>query len=91
VVKQLIISRKMKNEELLDELEAPKIRFYEKHELAQLYFPDSKVHAARQRLHRWIYGCPELMQELRRCGFKPASPGFSPREVGLVFQYLGTP
>jgi hypothetical protein len=81
----------MKNEDDLKETESPKVRFYEKHELAQLYFPDSKVHAARQRLHRWIHGCPELMQELRRCGFKPANPGFSPKEVRLVFQYLGRP
>jgi hypothetical protein len=81
----------MKNEDDLEEMESPKIRFYEKHELAQLYFPDSKKHAARVRLQRWIKHCPELMQELAKCGFKPADGGFSPREVRLVFQYLGKP
>ncbi|MFS6555312.1 DUF4248 domain-containing protein, partial [Parabacteroides distasonis] len=35
------------------------IRTYDKHELAQLYFPDSDRDTALRHLRRWIIRCPD--------------------------------
>ena len=59
-------------------------------ELAMKYFPMKSEAEARRMLSRWIYRCPELVDE-----FKKISPYFykkkelSKKEVKLIIQYLG--
>ena len=61
-------------------------------ELAMKYFPMKSEAEARRMLSRWIYRCPELVDELKKI-----SPYFykkkelSKKEVKLIIQYLGDP
>ena len=61
-------------------------------ELAMMYFPMKSEAEARRMLSRWIYRCPELVDELKKI-----SPTFykrrelSKKEVKLIIQYLGDP
>ena len=61
-------------------------------ELAMRYFPMKSEAEARRWLSRWIYSCPELVDELKKI-----SPYFykkkelSKKEVKLIIQYLGDP
>ena len=61
-------------------------------ELAMIYFPMKSEAEARRWLSRWIYSCPELVEELKKI-----SPTFykrrelSKKEVKLIIQYLGDP
>ena len=61
-------------------------------ELAMIYFPMKSEAEARRMLSRWIYRCPELVDELKKI-----SPYFykkkelSKQEVKLIIQYLGDP
>ena len=61
-------------------------------ELAMRYFPMKSEAEARRMLSRWIYRCPELVDE-----FKKISPYFykkkelSKKEVKLIIKHLGDP
>ena len=61
-------------------------------ELAMRYFPMKSEAEARRMLSRWIYRCPELVDELKKI-----SPYFykkkelSKKEEKLIIQYLGDP
>ena len=61
-------------------------------ELAMRYFPMKSEAETRRMLSRWIYICPELVEELKKI-----SPTFykmmelSKKEVKLIIQYLGDP
>lgn len=68
------------------------IRSYRKSELALLYFPDSQTkEGALSNLKSWIRGNKELTAELSKCGMPPRQKAFTPKEVALIFKYLGDP
>ena len=68
------------------------IKSYGKSELALLYFPTAATTSgALSNLNSWIRGNRELSEALRQCAMPPKSKFFTPREVALIFQYLGEP
>lgn len=62
-----------------------------KTELAVLYAPDIKPHSAVNRLNKWITLNKPLIAALRRTGYKKNARRFSPKQVKLIFHYLGEP
>ena len=68
------------------------IKSYGKSELALLYFPNATTPiGALSNLNFWIRGNKQLSEELRSCGMPPKSKFFTPKEVALIFHYLGEP
>ena len=67
------------------------IRVYSKKELALCYFPESMPHTAVNRLMAWIFLNNSLIAELKKTGYLKSSKLFSPRQVELITEYLGTP
>lgn len=68
------------------------IRTYGKSELAMLYFPTALTpNGALSNLNFWIRRNRQLTDALRDCGMPPKSKSFTPREVALIVQHLGTP
>lgn len=68
------------------------VKSYGKSELALLYFPDAvTTSGALSNLNSWIRGNRELYAALQSCGMPPKSKFFTPREVSLIFSYLGEP
>lgn len=68
------------------------IKSYGKSELALLYFPNATTPiGALSNLNSWIRGNKQLSDELRFCGMPPKSKFFTPKEVALIFHYLGEP
>lgn len=68
------------------------IKSYGKSELALLYFPDAATTSgALSNLNFWIRGNRELHAALRQCAMPPNSKFFTPKEVALIFSYLGEP
>lgn len=68
------------------------IKSYGKSELALLYFPNATTPiGALSNLNSWIRGNKQLSEELRSCGMPPKSKFFTPKEVALIFHYLGEP
>lgn len=68
------------------------IRAYGKQELAMLYFPNVKdPHVAVNRLTGWIKRCKALSHSLEAIGYNRFAKIFTPREVGLIVEYLGEP
>jgi hypothetical protein len=75
-----------------DDLARRRPRFYRKSELALEYFPDSaSKRAARTRLIRSIRRCKGLSERLEECTHQGVQQEFSPKEVALIFEYLGEP
>jgi hypothetical protein len=67
------------------------LRSYTKAELSLRYNPEMSEATARQHLRRWIYANPGLMEALQQAGYNPRRHSFTPREVALIFEYLGEP
>lgn len=68
------------------------IKQYRKSELALMYFPECESkEGALSNLKSWIKGNKELSNELKKCGMPPRSKSFTPKEVALMFHYLGEP
>lgn len=67
------------------------IKTYSKQELAMLYFPDAEPMCARKHLWRWICNCPQLVDRLNESRLSARSKIFTPRQVALIFDYLGEP
>ena len=62
-----------------------------KQQLALLYSADLTPHSAVNRLMRWIGQCEPLLKALDETGYKKYNRIFSPKQVALIFQYLGEP
>lgn len=60
-------------------------------ELGQMYFPNSTSKSAGTQLVRWIKYNKYLWQELIEAGYSKGQRLMTPRQVGLIFQYLGEP
>lgn len=68
-----------------------RLRTYHKGELARMYFPQSRRKTALQNLSRWIQGCPELWDGLRRMGYEKTRKYYLKTEVELIVKCLGEP
>lgn len=69
-----------------------KVRAYGKSELAWLYFPTANsAHTAVNHLMAWVYRIPQLVDGLQKLGYRKTAKFFTPREVALIFDYLGEP
>ena len=60
-------------------------------ELAALYFTNSTPRAAITQFRRWIDRNESLKNELTETGYMEGQRVFTPRQVELVFRYLGEP
>ena len=67
------------------------IRVYNKKELALCYFPNSLPRTASNHLITWIKQNGELLKQLDATGYRKKSKSFSPRQVELITDFLGTP
>lgn len=68
------------------------IKQYRKSELALLYFPECETkEGALSNLKSWIKGNKKLTSELKKCGMPPRKKTYTPKEVSLIFHYLGEP
>lgn len=68
------------------------IKQYRKSELALLYFPECETkEGALANLKSWIKGNRELISALRSCGMSSRNKTYTPKEVSLIFHYLGEP
>lgn len=69
-----------------------KVKAYGKSELALLYFPGaSSAHTAVNHLMSWIQRDPQLKEQLAKMGYRKSAKFFTPKEVGLIVEYLGEP
>ena len=65
-------------------------RMYSKTELGLLFFPEATSKAtARRHLMDWIKRCIPLWDELKKQGYLVGCQYFSPRQVAVIFEYLG--
>ncbi len=63
-----------------------------KSEMAQAYFPNTvNMDTARRNLSRWIKMNPKLMAELEESGYRERQKLFTPKQVGIIYKYLGEP
>lgn len=62
-----------------------------KKELARLYFPGSEEKQAVNKLNGWIKNCPDLVKELEATGYSKNSKTFTPKQIALIYYYLGDP
>jgi len=68
------------------------IKQYRKSELALMYFPECESkEGALSNLKSWIKGNKKLFTELKKCGMPPRKKSYTPKEVALIFHYLGAP
>lgn len=68
------------------------IKAYGKSELAMLYFPQtSSPHTAAGHLLAWIKRNRQLSEALERVGHRKTAKFFTPKEVALITEFLGTP
>lgn len=67
------------------------IRSYSKKELALAYAPELSVASAVNRLASWIRLNAGLSHALERTGYRRTQRAFTPRQVGLIFRFLGEP
>lgn len=62
-----------------------------KKQLALLYFPSDTPRTASAHLMRWIRRNTKLSQALALAGYRCRDKYFSPRQVELIYEYLGEP
>jgi len=67
------------------------VRTYAKHELAHLYNPQSPYSTAMDLFRKWINNNPDLRRELDATYPTPKAKYLSPRQVEIIFKYLGEP
>ena len=60
-------------------------------ELAALYFPRSSAKSASTQIKRWLLYNKPLMEALRTTGYVSGQRVLTPKQVGLIFNYLGEP
>lgn len=55
-------------------------------------FPETTSKAtARRHLMDWVKRCIPLWDELKKQGYQTGCQYFSPRQVAVIFEYLGEP
>lgn len=68
-----------------------KIRSYGWTELALCYNPDLHPNSASRLLHRWVVKNEKLSKALIAAGFGEKQRKLTPRQVGVIVEYLGEP
>ncbi|MDC7150654.1 DUF4248 domain-containing protein [Parabacteroides johnsonii] len=68
-----------------------KIAAYSLKELGGMYFPNSSARSGSLQLKRWIVINTRLSTALRESGYVNGQRYLTPRQVGLIFEYLGEP
>ena len=56
-----------------------------------MYFPNSTSKSAGAQLIRWIKFNQQLWLELANAGYRSGQRLMTPRQVSLIYQYLGEP
>ena len=62
-----------------------------KAQLAALYAPCLSERGALKRLQAWIDFNPRLARALERAGFRKHQKLLTPRQVDIIYRYLGEP
>lgn len=62
-----------------------------KAEVAALYAPNLTERGALKRLQAWIDFNPRLMRALERAGYRKRQKLLTPRQVDILYRYLGEP
>ncbi len=62
-----------------------------KAQLAALYAPCLSERGALKRLQAWIDFNPRLSRALERAGFRKRQKLLTPRQVDIIYKYLGEP
>ena len=62
-----------------------------KAQLAALYAPCLSERGALKRLQAWIDFNPRLARALERAGFRKRQKLLTPRQVDIIYRYLGEP
>lgn len=66
--------------------------FVRKYDLAFKYFPQAPTKkAATDNLTRAINRCKSLLMQLARDGYNIYEKTYTPRQVALIYEYLGEP
>ena len=66
--------------------------FVRKYDLAFKYFPNAPTKkAATDNLTRAINRCTPLLMQLTQDGYSVTEKAYSPRQVALIYEYLGEP
>lgn len=68
-----------------------KVRTYGRIELAQAYNPNLHPQVAWRKLKEWIVVNKELTLALQKSGYDAKHRSFTPKQVQLIFEYLGEP
>jgi hypothetical protein len=71
--------------------EGYKPRVFGTSELAGLYFPNSTKKSAANQLRRWISGSVTLQEQLQQAGYQKGQKILTPKQVELIFGFLGMP
>ena len=62
-----------------------------KQDLAMAYFPDHSKESASKRLANEIHSNKPLMAALQATGYRPPQKRLSPRQLQILFSFLGEP
>lgn len=65
--------------------------YMSKSELAMRYFEDTPIELATQYLAREIRNTKGLLEALEAVGYKRTSRRLSPKQIDVIYQYLGEP
>ena len=68
-----------------------KIRSYGWTELALCYNPDLHPNSASRLLHRWVVRNEKLVKTLKTAGFCDRQRKLTPKQVGVIIDFLGEP
>ena len=60
-------------------------------QMAAAYAPELCDRAARRRLTSWLRINPQLMKRLQETGFKEKQRVLTPRQVEIIYEFLGEP
>lgn len=67
------------------------VKAYTKAELAHMYNPEMSYSSAMRSLRAWIEQNKLLTGKLKTTGYKSSQHTFTPKQVELIFTYLGIP
>ena len=68
-----------------------KIRSYGWTELALCYNPNLHENSASRLLHRWVVRNEKLVKTLKIAGFCARQRKLTPKQVGVIVDFLGEP
>lgn len=68
-----------------------KIKSYGVAELATMYFPNLTQQSASNQFRIWLNKNITLKSELNRFGYKKNQKIYTPKQVGIIINYLGIP